>query len=137
MDTELGFAYVIVATVVTLIVEQVRKLSDKIDGRVVNLLAWLVGALATFIPIAAFAALNDQLPDWAIEDRLAAGIVLAGLSSVVAGIKGALTNTRKLKQAALESVGRGDEGYQAPDTPRFDEGYNPGDPGYGTDRTNL
>jgi hypothetical protein len=122
---ELGLAYFVVATVVTLVVEQIRKLSDKIDGRLVNLLAWAVGFGATYVPIEAFAGVT------ALEDRLAAGLALAGLSSVVAEVKGALSNSRKISAEVLEEVGLKEEawggGNKPADTYRADEGYNPGE----------
>lgn len=107
MDT--GLAYLIVGTLVTLAVEWIRSVATGIDGRLVNLLAWAVGFAATFVPAElvsqfAFSGLD-------LENRLLAGAILAGVSSLVAEAKGALNNSRKINAEVLASVGEGEEAY--------------------------
>lgn len=107
-----ALAYFIVGTLVTLAVEWIRSVSSAIDGRLVNLLAWAVGVAATFIP-------TEVVPQFVfsgldLEARLLAGAILAGVSSLVAEAKGIMSNARKIKAEALESVGEGDEVYGSP-----------------------
>lgn len=107
MDT--GLAYLIVGTLVTLAVEWIRSVATGIDGRMVNLLAWAVGFAATFVPqdvVAQFAFSGLDL-----ENRLLAGAILAGVSSLIAEGKGALNNSRKISAEVLASVGEGEEAY--------------------------
>ena len=107
-----ALAYFFVGTLVTLAVEWIRSVSAAIDGRLVNLVAWLVGTAATFIPTEIVAQFTFEGLD--LEARLLAGAILAGVSSVVAEAKGIMSNARKVKAEALEAAGEGDEVYGSP-----------------------
>lgn len=107
-----ALAYLFVGTLVTLAVEWIRSVSSALDGRLVNLVAWLVGTAATFIP-------TEIVPQFAFEglaldERLLAGAILAGISSVVAEAKGVMSNSRKVTGEALDAIGEGDEVYGSP-----------------------
>lgn len=105
-DSGLTFsAVILVAAAIKMVVDWIKKLLPSLDGIATNLVATALGYGATYIEQVGI------FGDWV--SRVNTALVLAGTSALVH------------EGAAYAKARRA----------RFDDGYNPGDPGYGTVRT--
>lgn len=118
-DSGLTFsAVVLVAAGIKMIVDWVKTAVPALSGIVINLVATALGYGATYIEQV------GSFGDWVT--RLNTALVLAGTSALVHEGAAMFRARRELAEAGSPKA-----------SSPFDEGYNPGDLGYGTDRTDM